>query len=893
MREGVTLLEEIRREFQTVESLAVGQVFPAPDAAEVDLSTTITVIFNRPVVSLVIAEEQADLPQPLTIQPGVEGTGEWVSSSVYVFQPEKMLASGTNYMVSVDAGLIDSLGMPLNESYVWKFTTRAPRIDFLSLKNGETNPKMDIDNVLLDQAFIVTFLQPMDRISTEEAVSLKNRETNGSVSTRYKWNDESTILTIEPVDRYQVLNYYELNLDKSALAQDGSPLLEGLTFRFSTIPLPRIESVTPLPNSKQDFFNPWITISFSSPMDFDTLKSRVKISPEPEDELNYYYNEYDWELNIIGLEPSTDYIVRLLPGMEDIYGNRIQSEYSFKFKTGEMYPNANLVVPQTLIYRAQGLQTFFFQYTNLDSARIELYKLTADEFIRLQRNEVSYQDFDPRGEVLRTWIPDLGVDPNTQQNVEFDMRDDLGKPLAPGYYFLGLNAQPLKYDSAFLQGAPIIVATDNMTLKTTESESLVWLTDLETGKPIKSVDVFFYDVKGKQVGKATTNKDGLAYADDLSHPYYARTEDNEHLAFTAQSWGSGVSAWDFGIQQDYWTAVNAPFAFVYTERPIYRPNQDVFFKGILRQNDDLHYSLPDADSVYVTIGFEGETVYEKELSVNDMGTFADVFHLGSDVSLGSYDISVKLAREDEFSFAYHSFRVAEYRKPEFQVTAASSLDDILGGSGYNLSLDATYYSGGFVGGADVKWFLIAASEDFHPVSTYSSYSFSDYNYDDYDYGTGTGTQLVDEGEGVLDKQGHLELSQIGTLGKHTNGSRVTFSANVTDVGGNLVSGSTSVHIHPSLVYAGIRSQSYVGIEGLPSVFDLVVLDWDSLPVADQELTVDIVRREWYSVQEKDKQGTLRWVTNVKDIPIETGIKVVTDKDGFASVSFIPPIWRCI
>lgn len=123
--DGAALTEALRAEFQTVESLEVGQVFPAPDAEDVDLASTITVIFNRPIVPMTVAEEQSQLPQPLTIQPEVKGTGEWVSSSVYVFQPEKLLGSGVSYMVSVDAGLKDTLGMSLGESYVWKFVTRA------------------------------------------------------------------------------------------------------------------------------------------------------------------------------------------------------------------------------------------------------------------------------------------------------------------------------------------------------------------------------------------------------------------------------------------------------------------------------------------------------------------------------------------------------------------------------------------------------------------------------------------------------------------------------------------------------------------------------------------------------------------------------------------------
>ncbi|RJP50592.1 MAG: hypothetical protein C4583_10305 [Anaerolineaceae bacterium] len=883
--DSVALAEGVRAEFVTVESLTVGQVFPAPDTAEVDLDSTITVIFNRPIVPVTIAEEQKDLPQPLTIQPEVAGTGQWVSSSVYVFQPEKGLSSGTPYLVSVDAGLSDTLGMSLGESYVWKFATRAPGIAFFSLVNGETNPPMDIENVRLDQGFLVNFLQPMDKASTEAAVNLTNRESGKPFPVKFKWADNDTSLIVTPEGFYGLSSYYQFEIAKTALAEDGSPLADGLAFRFSTLPLPRILSVTPVPNSTQEYYDAWATIQFSSPMDFDTLKNRIQISPAPKEEARFYYNEYDWTLNIIGLEPSTDYIVRTLPGMADNYGNAISSGYSWEFATGKKYPSAYLAIPQSLIYRVGGDQSFFFEYTNLDSAEILLYSVTSDEFIRFQRGDIQSENFAPKGRAIRTWKPDLDVPLNDSQIAEYELQDAAGKPLAPGYYFIGVKAEPFKSTTNFLQGAVVIIATDNITFKATESESLVWLTDLETGAPVNNVKVIFYDMDGKQLGTATTNRDGLAYAEDLDEPYYVRTESKDRLAFAAQHWGSGVSAGDFGINQDYWTSPNQPFAFVYTERPIYRPNQDVFIKGIVRQNDDLHYSLPKQDSVWVTIGFEGETLYEQEVALNKMGTFALAYKLGEEVSLGTYDVTVRFEKADETSFAYHSFRVAEYRKPEFEVNAVPNLTDVLAGDPYTLAVDATYYSGGFVGGADVDWFLSASSSTFTPAREFSNFSFSDFDFDRPESFAPTTT--LDEGKDKLDSNGHLEISQTATLGKHTNGSEVRFSANVTDVSGNLVSGSTSVHVHPSLIYAGIRSQSYVGVENLPSVFELVVLDWESSPIANQKLTVDIVRREWYSVQEKDAQDTLRWVTTVKDVPVETELEVTTDKDGRAQVSFTP------
>jgi uncharacterized protein YfaS (alpha-2-macroglobulin family) len=884
--QGNALAEELRLEFRTVDALAVGQVFPADYTEAVDLESTITVIFNRPVVPLTIAEEQADLPQPIAISPAVAGTGDWVNSSVYVFQPEKLLDSGTRYTVRVEAGLEDTSGTALEESFQWQFTTRAPGIGYLSLKNGQTNPKMDVENILLDQAFLISFLQPMDQKSVAEAVSLTDRESGKPFPTRLKWNEASTLLTIEPVGRYRISGYYQLELTSAAQAQDGSPLREGLNFRFSTLPLPGIKSVTPSLHSTAEYFNSWITITFKSPMDFETIKSRVSISPKPAGELQMYYNQYNWEMNIYGLKPSTDYIVRLMPGMTDLYGNSIQSEYSFDFKTGKMRPSADLAIPQSLIYRAKGEQTFFFRYTNINLAEIGLYPISFEQFAGIQRGDVDARQFTPGVPALHRWTPDVTGDPNQVRTAEYDLKDATGGPLAPGYYFVELTS-PIAYDSNIQDGRIIIVATDNLTLKTTQSEALAWLTDLETGKPTANVTVIFMDDKGREIAKAKTDKNGLAYADGLTNPYYARTDDKLHVAFAAQYWGTGVSMSSAGVYPDFYTTVNAPFAFVYTERPLYRPGQDVFFKGILRQNDDLHYSLPKQDEVYVTIEFEGEQVYTKTLGLNDMGTFTDSFHLGDDISLGTYDISVRSNEGAETAYSYNSFRVAEYRKPEFQVTVAPNVTDVLAGDKFSLALDAAYYSGGNVSNAGVSWFFNASSAAFGPSSAYSGYSFTDWDRDSYDMGGSPAGKTLKEGDSMTDENGHLELSHITELGAYKNGSTVSFSANVTDVSGNLVSGGTSVHVHPSLLYAGIRSQSYIGVQDEPQAFDLVVLDWDSNPIAGQSVSVEIVERQWFSAQEKDDQGTLRWVTTVKEIPVARNLAAVTDADGLASVSFVP------
>ena len=236
--DGTSPSEEIKIEFTTIESLAVMQVFPAQDTQEVDLASSITVIFNHPVVPLSIVEEQSKLLQPLKFTPEVKGQGEWVNSSVYVFQPEEILLSGASYQVEVEAGITDTLGNVLDKSYLWQFATRAPSILNFSLVNGKQSPSEEVKDVPLDQAFIVTFQQPMIQESTEAAIQIVNRETSKVFPINFTWDETFSTVTIEPKEKFDIASFYELEISNEAQAGDGGTLNQGLTVEFSTATFP-------------------------------------------------------------------------------------------------------------------------------------------------------------------------------------------------------------------------------------------------------------------------------------------------------------------------------------------------------------------------------------------------------------------------------------------------------------------------------------------------------------------------------------------------------------------------------------------------------------------------------------------------------------------------------
>ncbi len=64
------------------------------------------------------------------------------------------------------------------------------------------------------------------------------------------------------------------------------------------------------------------------------------------------------------------------------------------------------------------------------------------------------------------------------------------------------------------------------------------------------------------------------------------------FAVVSTDWNEGIGPWEFNIPSGYGTP--AYQTYFYTDRPIYRPGQTVFWKGIVRAVVDDAYALPPA-----------------------------------------------------------------------------------------------------------------------------------------------------------------------------------------------------------------------------------------------------------------------------------------------------------
>lgn len=907
---------QMRREFvfnaETVGFLEVTQILPADGTFEVDPRALITVMFNRPVVPLTALTEQANLPNPLTLEPAVPGTGEWLNTSIYVFRPSQPLGGGVEYTARVAAGLQDTLGAVLQQSTEWKFTVAAP----LAIQVEPFNTEFD---VALNRPISITFNQPMDRASTEAAFGLRPRD-GAPVAGSFRWTDDNQQMGFYPRGLLALETDYFFQVTTAAQVQGGATTLatpaEG---GFRTVRYPAIINTFPRDGMQGVDRDYGFQIEFSAPMEVASLANAYEIVPAPTS-VYTSWSEYSNSF-FIGwtMRPSTAYTVTLKPGMRDPYGNPVNDlPGTVRFTTAAIGPQA--------YFNSKGLVSAFSAYLptrlfvssiNVDTLNFELYRLQVNDFIGFTGNDSwsFQQNFVPAPEQLvRRWAQTVPSALNETILNEVRLTDDAGNTLPPGAYYLKMDA-PWIYERALYQ--ILMVSKYNLTVKVGEAQAfveardaetsrrvqvMVWATDLNTGQPVANLPVSLLQGGTRLNANGFTDANGVWQAGELGissldsygyDPFYAFTGEGELFGMALSTWGQGVSPWDFNVPVSY--GGSRYTGYLHTDRPIYRPGQVVYFKGVLRQEANARYA-PDTglENLQVQITDpNGEVVFSDTLPLSDFGTVNSEFKLGDSAPLGFYNLYlVDPAREtDRYyvpSVASLNFSVAAYRKPEFIVSVTPSARAVVQGQDFDVTANASYFFGGPVSNAEVQWSVLSAQYFFNYTGP-GYYSFSDYDYNrfDGDYGV-FGRQIINQ-PGQTDAQGNATLRVPANLGENPTSQLFTIEANVIESADQQVAARTEVVVHAADFYAGIAPQDYVGTAGQPLAFDVIAVDWQSTPRPNQALSVSLVQVEWNCALERDPDsGDAAWTCTTTETPTGNPVNVTTNAQGRATASFTPP-----
>jgi alpha-2-macroglobulin len=303
-------------------------------------------------------------------------------------------------------------------------------------------------------------------------------------------------------------------------------------------------------------------------------------------------------------------------------------------------------------------------------------------------------------------------------------------------------------------------------------------------------------------------------------------------------------------------------AFVFTERPIYRPGETVFIKGYVRRKlkgelvspgPDKAFGLkvdgPDGHSWNLPISFTALAGFNAEFKEKDPPT-------------GAYTATL-FQREPYAVVGQRPFQIEAYRIPTFEVQLSGSPTVRLD-QPFKVKAVARYYAGGNVSGQPISWnvtrrpyhyvpkgregYLFASSAQFaRPAASKPAESISR--------------------NGTLDEHGADEISINPALDIDGSPRIYDFEATVTGPDNQPV---TAVHeakaLPPFLIGMKLPRYSEKAVALKP---EMIAVGVDDKLVKGQEITVRLYRRVWHSHLRETNfaSGEARYVTEQEDVKL--------------------------
>ncbi len=327
----------------------------------------------------------------------------------------------------------------------------------------------------------------------------------------------------------------------------------------------------------------------------------------------------------------------------------------------------------------------------------------------VQENQQQYL-----GAKVASW--DLDLKPRPEH---FDRRIMVSTPLQKAGAYL-LSAKMADGNTSHI----IVWLEDTAIVKKPLDKGMFYfVADATIGAPIAKANLEFFGFRQKQVGNTNQfNLDFLNFAEftDANGQFIGRPkqDDNQFQWIITATTPDGrfaylgyTSVW---YPQYYDAEYNETKVFAVTDRPVYRPDQNVKFKFWIRH---ARYDQPDT-SDFANQNFTveihdplGGKAFSKVLTTDAYGGMEAEFPLAADAKLGVYQLTVANVG------AGGSFRVEEYKKPEFEVTIDAPHQPVTLGDTITAKLKAKYYFGSPVAKAKVHYKVLRSNymQQWYPI----------------------------------------------------------------------------------------------------------------------------------------------------------------------------------
>jgi hypothetical protein len=875
---------------------------------EVPIVPEMSVTFSQPMVA-VTSQEQAAQTVPVELTPGVQGNWRWLGTKTILFDAKTRFPMATKYTAKIPAGTKSATGGALKKDVTWTFSTPTPTVKRKYPEGGPYKRDM-IMFVAFDQAINAEAVLKTIKVTgggKPLIVRLASKEEMDKEGLIWYSQEagEGRWLAFRAIDANgKTENALPGNSAINIQIGPGTPSAEGpLTtkkadsFSFRTFgPLQLVDSRCGY-NNRCSPFDDWY-VQFTNPLNYQFDRKQVKIEPDIPNLKVYPSGNY---LYFQGFKPGRKtYKVTIDGTLKDVFGQTLEKSATVTFNVG--------IAPRSLSSQGGAFITIdptskpaYSVYSiNHDTLKLQMYAVTPENWGQFKDYmQKLYYEEDKRPQPPGRLLKNETIKVQSKPDELTETRIDLAPALNDGFGHVVLIIEPTIRENKYDRTRIVVwtqVTQIGLDAFVDNTELVGWATSLKDGRPLSGVEMaivnprkpqqkahatksFFERLLGWKEDEDTnllteyfgfeaqgnrTNAEGIVrfalpeqQSDRQSVLIARRGKDVSILPEQSDYWWDSYTSWYKRYYSDSlrW--------YVFDDRKIYRPKEEVSIKGWIRKitggkfgdvtalgdgATGINYTVRDARNNEITKG---------KVNMNAFGGFDFKFKIPDNMNLGNAIIQLE-AENGITGWQYqHQFQVEEFRRPEFEVTATTDTPaPHLVGTSANVSIEAKYYAGGALANAEVNWNVRGTPTNYTPPNRWD-FTFGKWipwwrYYEGYD----GGNAVYQNFKGVTGGDGKHRLKMDFVSVNPPRPYSIVAEGTVTDVNRQAWTSSTTLLVHPSEVYVGIRTPRTFTDKGKPIIIEAIVTDIDGNALPDRDVTIKAVLKDWSFDKGQWKQETV-------------------------------------
>ncbi|MGN6109822.1 MAG: MG2 domain-containing protein, partial [Kofleriaceae bacterium] len=828
--------------------LAPPQISPQGDVlgdAEVQIR------FSEPMVPVAALGEVA--APPAEIAPSVAGTWRWVDTRLLSFRSEAPgLPRSTSYVVRVPAGTKALTGATLPKIAEARFT-----VSSVSLLGAFPHAPLRSDSAIalafdqrVDPAHIAKMVRisrrggapvPFHVIGPDEARARWQRNPSLDKSA-LTWPDHNQVL-IAPNAAWPPGTELLVALPENTRSLEGPNVTTGeQRALFEVVPEFAVRGIscddveTPRKNPRCSA-NGYLKLQFTNDVaEASYRSSKVQLANRP-------FEDHDLNGDSVSLwTPSgagRSHEIKLGEGLLDIYGQRLLGPERIGFSTTAERHEPSLGAPRGLIVLDPRFKTpqWVVYGQAISSMRIQLFAVRPADYFAFSAYEAGDRATPPG---KRVYDRTFSVGARHGAHARVDLRPALdaagvGHVIAIATAAPATGRAPEGFERKVT--AWIQVSKLGLAARIDGERTHAWVHRIAADRflaPLAGVTTSLLLDKGGAGPAATTADDGHATFELPPRAERKPTDEASSALLLASSGGDSTFVTLGGHHERTIRNADARW-YVTDDRFTYRPGEKLYVKGWVRWstggiNPDLELPAAGEQVEYALDDARGNRLASGTTQLTERGGFDLAIDLPSNANLGTAMLALS-TRQRSY---HHPIAIQEFRTPAYvvnlvdDVTHAGAAPLVLG-ERIEMAVEAKYYAGGGLPGADLAWSASLSAASYRPPG-WDPFTFT------------PGPRQAQRRAMTVRAESQTALS-AASRGRAVLGisalpldrpSLLSVDPTITDVDRQRIRPSSrQILVHPASYYVGVRPRPGRG------ELEVVVTDVDGKLVPGVPIAVDV------------------------------------------------------